>query len=133
MFTHVKVIAVIHLILGGLGILAALGMLALFGGIAGLVGASERSGDAAVAIPILGGIGIILFIIILALSVPGVIAGAGLLKLQPWARILTIILSAIHLLNIPFGTALGIYGLWALTKPETVDLFARGQVQPAGI
>ena len=39
------------------------------------------------------------------------------------------VLSAIHLINIPFGTALGVYGLWALTNPETEQLFARPLVQ----
>ena len=29
------------------------------------------------------------------------------------------------------GTALGIYGIWALTRPETEALFARRRYQPA--
>jgi hypothetical protein len=41
-------------------------------------------------------------------------AGWGLLKLQPWARGLAIVLGAISLLHPPFGTALGIYTLWVL-------------------
>jgi hypothetical protein len=44
----------------------------------------------------------------------GFIAGWGLLRHEPWARILTIVLSFLALFNIPFGTALGIYGLWVL-------------------
>jgi uncharacterized SAM-binding protein YcdF (DUF218 family) len=57
-----------------------------------------------------------------SLSAPGLIAGIGLLTFKPWASTLTIIVSALHLLNIPFGTALGIYGLWILLKDETKAL-----------
>jgi hypothetical protein len=52
----------------------------------------------------------------------------GLLKFQPWARVLTIVLCAINLLNVPFGTALGIYGLWVLLNSETEQLFAARRV-----
>ena len=34
-----------------------------------------------------------------------------------------IVLSAINLINIPFGTVLGIYGLWVLLTRETELLF----------
>jgi hypothetical protein len=131
MLTHVKVIAWLHIVLGGLGILAAVGLLLLFGGIAGLVGATDHSQDARIAIPILGGIGAILFIVIALMSIPGIIAGFGLLKFAPWARILTIVLSALHILNIPIGTAIGIYSLWVLTNRETEQLFSRQPYQPA--
>ena len=75
------------------------------------------------AIPILGGIGTLVFVILLAISLPGILAGFGLLHFKPWARILTLILSAFELFSIPFGTALGIYGFWVLLKPETKMLF----------
>jgi hypothetical protein len=58
-------------------------------------------------------------------STPGLIGGIGLLNMAPWSRMFMIVISALHLLHVPVGTALGIYGLWALTKPETEALFAR--------
>ena len=67
-----------------------------------------------------------IFLILLVISVPGIIAGIGLLQYRPWARILTIILSVIELLNFPFGTALGFYGIWALLSPEGAALFRDG-------
>lgn len=121
---HVKVLAVLNIILGSLGVLAALVILLVFGGLAGLVGfAAQEEADAAVAIPILGVIGGFVFLLILVISLPSIIAGAGLLKHRPWARTLTIVLSALHLLNIPLGTALGVYGLWVLLSPQTELLF----------
>ena len=52
-------------------------------------------------------------------SIVGVIAGWGLLSWKPWARVLTIVISFLHLLNFPLGTALGIYSLWVLLPAES--------------
>ncbi len=49
----------------------------------------------------------------------GLAAGWGLLARQPWARMLAIVLGVINLLDIPVGTALGIYTLWALLPSES--------------
>jgi len=49
----------------------------------------------------------------------GIAIGWGLLARQPWARMLTIIFGAISLVDIPFGTALGIYTLWVLLPAES--------------
>ena len=62
-------------------------------------------------------------------TAPSLIAGVGLLYFKPWARVLTIILSVIHLFSVPFGTALGIYGLWVLLQRETEPLFRRAMPQ----
>jgi hypothetical protein len=59
----------------------------------------------------------------LALALPQIIAGMGLLKRKEWARILTLIVSFFHLVSVPLGTALGIYSFIILLKPETVRLF----------
>jgi hypothetical protein len=130
MESHVKIIAVLHIVLGALGLLGALALLLIFGGIATGVMFSQQGGGAVLGIPILGGIGLFLFLLVLLLSLPGLIGGIALLRFAPWSRIFMIVLSAIHLLNIPFGTALGIYGIWALTKPETERLFAQPPYQP---
>ena len=128
MATHVKVLGIIHIVFGALGVIGAIIILAVFGGLAGLVGTSAESG-AGVAVPLLGGIGGLIFLLILAISLPGLVVGIGLVEFRSWARVAGVVLSAIHLINIPFGTALGVYGLWALTNPETEQLFARPLVQ----
>ena len=126
---HVKIIGILHVVLGGMGVLAGIAFLALFGGLAGLVGSVDHTGDAAVAVPVLGGIGGILFIVLLIFSLPSVVGGIALLMMAPWSRIFMIVVSVLYLLHIPIGTALGIYGIWALTKPETEALFARHRYQ----
>ena len=38
MYTHVRILAILHLVFGGLGVLASLFLLVIFGGITGIVG-----------------------------------------------------------------------------------------------
>lgn len=90
---------------------------------AGIVGIAADPVDADVAQPILAIVGSVLTVFLLVVSLPGIIVGVGLLKFKPWARIFGIVLSALHLINIPIGTALGIYGLWVLLNSETERLF----------
>jgi hypothetical protein len=131
MQNHVKILGILHIVFGALGILMALGMLALFGGIAGVVGMNASSDEAAVAVPILGGIGALIFVSMLVLSVPGIIAGIGLLSYKPWARILGIIISILDLVQFPFGTAIGFYGIWVLFSRDGTALFERPSITQA--
>jgi zinc-ribbon domain len=57
-------------------------------------------------------------VLILAKGALGFFAGWGLLRREPWARMLTIVLSFLALFNIPLGTALGIYSLWVLLPAQ---------------
>lgn len=123
MTSHVKALGILHIVLGCCGVLAGFVALALLTGIAGLIGAVNVPEEALIAVPILGGLGVLAFAIITVISLPGIVAGFGLLSFRPWARTLTIVLCAIHILNFPLGTALGVYGLWVLLKPETEALF----------
>ena len=49
----------------------------------------------------------------------GFFAGWGLLHRESWARILGLIVAFLTLLNIPVGTALGIYTLWVLLPAQS--------------
>lgn len=57
------------------------------------------------------------------LALPGIIAGYGLLKRRPWARMVAVVLGILGLVNVPLGTALGIYTLWVLFRPDAARLF----------
>lgn len=128
MAKHVQILGILHIVLSGLGFLAAFIVLLVMGGVAGLIGAAADP-SAHIAIPIVGGIGVLVFLGLLLISTPGLIAGIGLLRYREWARILTIVLSALELPGVPFGTALGVYGLWVLLNNQTVQLFARPPAQ----
>jgi heme/copper-type cytochrome/quinol oxidase subunit 3 len=53
----------------------------------------------------------LIFIMTLLFAVPKVVAGYGLRKEKSWAKIWAIIASVMAVMNFPFGTAVGIYGL----------------------
>jgi hypothetical protein len=122
METHVKVLGVIHIVFSAMGLCVALLMSLVFGGAAGIVGASGDP-DAQIAIPIIGLTGTVLVGFLLAASLPGLVVGVGLLKLRPWARIGGIVLSIFDLIFVPLGTIVGIYGLWVLFSKDTEPLF----------
>ena len=58
-------------------------------------------------------------------GVIGIVAGWGLLERQPWARMLAIVLGCFSLLDMPFGTALGIYTLWVLLPAASEEEYRR--------
>jgi ABC-type Fe3+ transport system permease subunit len=121
--THVKVLAILSLVFAGLSALLGLGIFLLIGAVTTIVGTAADPADAQLAIPFirLGGTAAALFCLLWA--VPGVVVGIGLLKRRPWARVLGIVMSALSLMHVPFGTALGIYGLWVLFNRDTERLF----------
>jgi hypothetical protein len=125
MTTHVKVLGILYITLSSLTLCAALFLALAVGTAGGIVAANAQgSPEAAVALPIIGVAGSALVIFLVAIALPGIIAGIGLLKLKSWARILGIVLAAINLINIPFGTMLGAYGLWVLLNKETERMFS---------
>lgn len=123
MATHIKVLGVLFIALSALGVLAALFLILALGGTASIVGTAADPADAAIALPVIGITGTALVGMLLILSLPGLITGFGLLSYKPWARILGIVLSILNLFNIPFGTVLGIYGLWVLLNKDAERLF----------
>ena len=122
METHAKVLGILNIVCGVIGLFGALFMLLVFGGAAGAVGVSGDP-DAAIALPIIGLTGAALVFVILAVSVPEIIIGYGVYRLRPWARLAGIVLSILSLLVFPFGTALGVYGLWVLFSKDGARLF----------
>ena len=123
MTTHVKILGALYIALSALGLLLALFLALAFGTASGIVGMNADANDAAIALPIIGLAGTMLVVFLLALSLPGLVAGIGLLKFRPWSRILAIVLSVINLIHIPLGTIVGIYGLWVLLNKQTEPLF----------
>jgi zinc-ribbon domain len=106
---HVKIVAIMWLILSGFRLLGAIVMMGLGRGgiyIPGMPFFVHR---------ILSGIG---FMFLIG-AVLGLIAGWGLLQREVWARMLAIIIGILNLFDAPFGTAIGIYTLWVLLPTES--------------
>jgi hypothetical protein len=59
--------------------------------------------------------------LLLAKAAAGFFAGWGLLQREDWARTVALVVGFVALLNVPIGTALGIYTLWVLLPPQSDD------------
>jgi hypothetical protein len=129
METHVKVLGALQIAMGTLGLFAAVVLVLVFGVASSAVGMSGDP-EATIALPIIGITGLALVTFLVVLSLPGVIIGIGLIQHRPWARIAGIVLSILGLMMVPFGTIVGVYGLWVLFSKETERLFSPGTVQP---
>lgn len=126
METHVKILAWVNLIFDGIGVLIGVAVMA---GASLLVHFVEfASQDVNFPAPVLQIVAGVILGVIVILSLPCLILGYGLLNFRPWARILGIVLAALNLLNVPFGTVLSLYAFWILLKPETEALFRSGAV-----
>ncbi len=114
---HIELLGILNIVYSCIGLLVAAVIFLVLSGI-GIIAHD------AVALGVLGTIGMILCLIITALSVPGIVAGIGLLKMKSWARLIAIIIGCLHLIDIPFGTALGVYTLWVLLNDESRSLLS---------
>jgi hypothetical protein len=114
---HVTFVGALHIGFGILGLISALVIYILFNF------ASTFVEYEPVAITVLNLLGRGIPILIVFFSSFGIIGGIGLFSYAAWARILVLIISAINCLNIPIGTAKGIYSIWVLMQKETIDLF----------
>jgi hypothetical protein len=112
---HITVLGTIYIVWNAMTVLAGLFIFLV------LLGGGVISGDGeAFLITSIVGLSVGGFMVLFAL--PGIIGGIGLLRRRNWARILLIILGALHLPGFPFGTALGVYTLWVLFQDETMRL-----------
>ena len=114
---HVKIIAILWIISGILGLFFALMIFAILFGITFI---PDIGYEAIAILRIVAVWGSIFFAI---LAAPDVIGGIGLMKKKEWARILILILSFFNLLWFPLGTALSVYSFVILIKEETIKLF----------
>lgn len=122
--THVLIVGWFNIV--GSGIFVLLALLSLFF----FVGIGIASGDSD-AMPILSVVGCAAFVLFGIFAVPGIFAGWGILSGRSWGRLLGIIVSILHLFNIPIGTTLGLYSLWVLSSPEAEAYFAGGSGRSA--
>ena len=109
MAQHLKILGILTLVYHGLSALVVLVILPVFMGVSLLADSPEAAG-------VLGGIGVVITVVVLILTLPGIIGGIGLLKRRSWSRILVLIANALHILSFPLGTALGVYSFWVLLK-----------------
>ena len=116
---HIKVLSVLFIILGILGIVVAVAFLALGAGTAATILSQDDSNEARVGAAWAGGCITFIAALFGIMAIPSIIAGWGLSQRKSWARILTIILAILSLPQFPVGTAIGIYALVILFNEES--------------
>ena len=124
---HVRTLAILNISVGILGLFVAIGILYVGGGRDGLMNITaterENGGVPFEAIPLQGLYLFLLSIFLILMTAPLTAVGLGLLKWQPWARWMGIAVNGVNILNIPIGTAVGLYALWVLMDDGTEPLF----------
>lgn len=113
---HINIVAALRIAMSILGVI--IGVVGFF--VLRIIGDISGDHDAVFVLSVIANVALIFFVV---LSIPGFIAGFGLLKHKEWARILTLILSVLDLFNFPIGTAVGVYSIWALSNVEVVSHF----------
>jgi hypothetical protein len=113
---HITLLGVLHIARGALILLIGMAIFAVLSGVGVL-------SDDETAMGVLGIIGMIILFIMFALAVPSIIAGIGVLMRREWGRITALVVGILSLVDIPFGTAIGVYSIWVLMNDETRMLF----------
>lgn len=121
---HIRAVGKIFIGFGIFGAVASAGILAGFGGIDGLLAFDpEAKHNDITTIPLERLVAAAYVVFSLVLAVPLVLVGRAVLRWRLWAHTAAILTAAAATLLFPLGSAVGIYGLWAMLQPETEPLF----------
>ena len=126
---HARIAAWLHIVVGVLGV-CVIGAIGAFAGAFGAIIGSGVHGHDASILGVFAGLGVLVFLFVMAFPVLEIVGGAMLLNGSPVGRVLTIIFSVIGLINIPIGTAIGIYSLWALLREVPQPMAGTMAVEP---
>jgi type IV secretory pathway VirB2 component (pilin) len=113
---HIRLLGILNIVWSSVSLAIGLVVLLIFGGMAGFLsvlgwGSSDNNVNGLIVGPFMAVIGVIVVLVICCVSLPALIGGIGLLKMKGWSRMYMIVISILHLLSFPIGTALGVYGL----------------------
>ena len=106
---HVRLLGIFWLAISAFRFIPGIVLLAMFG----------RDNFPPGAPPFVGGLLQMLGGVFVAIAFAGLAVGVGQLDRQPWARTLGLVLGSVSLIDMPFGTALGIYTLWTLLPAQS--------------
>jgi hypothetical protein len=119
MDSHGKIAAALHIINGLFWLLTLLVFALVFGGVAALAGI-DQTADGKAVMNIVAGLATAIAVTIALVGISEIVAAILYLQGSAPARIWLIVFSALALLNIPIGTAIGGYSLWALLRDEAI-------------
>jgi hypothetical protein len=126
MRSHVNLLGILHLVWGGMGLLLGSSQLLLAGGAVAIARSSDTQ-------PLTAGFTAALFVVFAAaLGAAGwanAWAGRAIRQHRAPGRLAALVLAALNVFILPFGTALAIYGFWVLLHNDARAMF---EPAPAG-
>jgi len=123
MVPHVDLLGMLFIVWGLLTTLVGVSTLALGVGAVALITSANRSEGGQFAAGLTAAIFTTLAIIAIVWGAAHVAVGVPLRRRRPWSRMAALMLGSIDLLLLPYGTALGLYGLWVLLHEDAKKLF----------
>lgn len=131
MSSHVRFLGALFIIWGALTALVGLATLALGVAAASLASSASQQGSVPVAAGLTAAAFTTLAVIAIVWGGAHVAVGLLLRRRRPPARLAALMLGVVDLLLLPYGTALGLYALWALLKEDGRKLFVDHVVESA--
>ena len=125
MNAHLNFLGALYIVWGAVSALIGLATLALGVAAAALSGVAHGAAGRGMAADVTAAIFLLLALLSLLWGATHIVAGLALRRRRHWARSACLALAIINLILLPYGTALGIYGLWVLLNDEI-----RQQFQP---
>jgi hypothetical protein len=131
MTSHADFVGILFVVWGLLTALVGLSTLALgFGAVALIMSASRGGEGGQVAAGMTAAAFTVLALIAIVWGIAHVVVGVPLRRRRSWARLAALMLGAVDLLLLPYGTALGAYAIWVLLSEEGKALFAEAGAGP---
>jgi len=119
---HNKTLATLHFIYGGMHGLTLLGLLLLISAVKLASPAANLISTFWIAVSV-----VVFVVLLFAVGLLPLLVGYGLRKRRRWAKPLGICLAVISLINIPIGTALGIYTFKFFRSEGGIRLYGGGE------
>ena len=128
---HVDLVGALFIIWGVLTVLIGLSTLALGVGAAAIIASSSGADGGRFAAGLTAAAFTTLGLIAVAWGLAHAAIGVPVRRHRHWARLAALTLGSVDLLLLPYGTALGVYALWALLNEDGRRLFAEPDAPPA--
>jgi hypothetical protein len=121
--TQVDFVGILFIVWGLLTTLVGVSTLALGIGAVAVIASAARGGGVDVAAGVTAAAFTALAIIAMVWGAAHVVVGVPLRRHRPWSRLVALMLGAVDLLLLPYGTALGVYAIWILLNEDAKKLF----------
>jgi hypothetical protein len=127
--THARVAAVLHIVLACLSLMVLLAIAAVVGAFGALGPSWGVDRELATWV---GGIGMMVVALFALTAITELVGAVMLLRGSDFGRVMTMVFSGLQLFNIPIGTAVGAYSLWALLRRDApvAPPAAPGRMEP---